>query len=125
LIDRGDHASALIDENPALVAGFFNCSRAAFVFAAEALAHGNPLKAAAEPPARTSFRREMPLTPSGMKVSSVELQLRLTNQFVTDRARSLREQENDAGSGAKSREAVSRGRRIVGAAPTARPRFYP
>jgi hypothetical protein len=42
LIDRGDHASALIDENPALVAGFFNCSRAAFVFAAEALAHGNP-----------------------------------------------------------------------------------
>jgi predicted hotdog family 3-hydroxylacyl-ACP dehydratase len=37
----------LIDANPALVAGFFNCSRAAFVFAAEALAHGNPLRAAA------------------------------------------------------------------------------
>ncbi len=51
----------LIDANPALVAGFFNCSRAAFVFAAEALAHGNPLKAAA-------------MTSSGMKVSSVELQ---------------------------------------------------
>jgi hypothetical protein len=51
----------LIDANPALVAGFFNCSRAALVFAAEALAHGNPLKAAA-------------MTPSGRKVSSVELQ---------------------------------------------------
>ena len=51
----------LIDANPALVAGFFNCTRAAFVFAAEALAHGNPLKAAA-------------MTPSGMKVSSAELQ---------------------------------------------------
>ena len=64
LIGRGDHASVteLIDENPALVAGFFNWSRAArknsaaFVFAAAAPAHGNPLKAAAEPPARTSFR---------------------------------------------------------------------
>ncbi len=76
MIGRGDRASAteLIDENPALVAGFFNCSRAAFVFAAEALAHGNPLKAAAEPPPRTNFRREMPVTPSGMKVSSAELQ---------------------------------------------------
>jgi hypothetical protein len=63
LIGRGVRAptTELIDANPALVAGFFNCSRAAFVFAAEALAHGNPLKAAA-------------MTPSGMKVSSVELQ---------------------------------------------------
>jgi predicted hotdog family 3-hydroxylacyl-ACP dehydratase len=49
LIGRGVRAptTELIDANPALVAGFFNCSRAAFVFAAEALAHGNPLKAAA------------------------------------------------------------------------------
>jgi hypothetical protein len=56
LIGRSDHASAteLIDENPALVAGFFNWSHAAFIFAAEALAHGNPLKAAAEPPAVAS-----------------------------------------------------------------------
>jgi hypothetical protein len=63
LIGRGVRAptTELIDDNPALVAGFFNCSRAAFVFAAEALAHGNPLKAAA-------------MTPSGKKVSSVELQ---------------------------------------------------
>jgi hypothetical protein len=63
LIGRGVRAptTELIDANPALVAGFFNCSRAAFVFAAEALAHGNPLKAAA-------------MTPSGRKVSSVELQ---------------------------------------------------
>jgi len=63
LIGRGVRAptTELIDANPALVAGFFNCSRAAFVFAAEALAHGNPLKAAA-------------MTPSGSKVSSVELQ---------------------------------------------------
>jgi hypothetical protein len=63
LIGRGVRAPTmeLIDANPALVAGFFNCSRAAFVFAAEALAHGNPLKAAA-------------MTPSGRKISSVELQ---------------------------------------------------
>jgi len=61
LIGRGARAptTELIDANPALVAGFFNCSRAALVFAAEALAHGNPLKAAA-------------MTPSGMKVSSAE-----------------------------------------------------
>jgi hypothetical protein len=63
LIGRGVRAptTELIDANPALVAGFFNCSRAAFVFAADALAHGNPLKAAA-------------MTPSGRKVSSAELQ---------------------------------------------------
>jgi hypothetical protein len=76
LIGRGDHAlvTQLIDENPALVAGFFNWSRAAFVFVAAPLAHGNPLKAAPEPPARTSFRREMLMRPSRMKISTVELQ---------------------------------------------------
>jgi len=50
----------LIDANPALVAGFFNCSRAAFVFAAEALAHGNPLKAGGHDALREeSFKRRI------------------------------------------------------------------